>query len=104
MAADGGRIENQGEISLNMIAKDSGNKDHVLQAKYQVAEVTRALLSVGLIEDAGLDCKFNKAWAKVLDGNGKELMYFSRKHGLYMATVKVPNPLYKGFQRQGANQ
>ena len=101
LAADGGRIENQGEIEVHMVANDGSGRRHDLKAKYQVADVTRALLSVGIVYDAGMACQFHKDWAKVKDAGGQEMMHFNRKHGLYIAVVKVPNPMYKGFQRQG---
>jgi len=104
VAADGGRIENKGEGEVNMLAPNEKGSPQSVRAKFQCADVTRALLSVGLVHDAGLDTKFHKEWAKVLDASGKQLMYFARKHGLYIATVKIPNPLFKGFQRQGSTE
>jgi hypothetical protein len=68
--------------------------------------VTRALWSVGLICDSGLNAIFKATHAVVQDKGGREVCYFERKHGLYVTTVKLLNPLYQesnqGFQRQGA--
>ena len=65
--------------------------------------------SVGLICDSGLKVVFADDHAMVTDPKGVELCRFERKQGLYLATVKLKNPLYKGppgkpdegFHRQG---
>ena len=71
-----------------------------------MADVTRALWSVGLICDSGLNAIFYATHAVVRDKDGREVCYFERKHGLYVTTVKLLNPLHtensQGFQRQGA--
>jgi hypothetical protein len=39
--------------------------------------------------------------ASILDKSGRELCHFERRHGLYIATVKLENPMHEGFGRPG---
>ena len=57
-----------------------------------MADVTRALWSVGLICDSGLRVSFSKTNAYIRDADGNELCMFVRTNGLYMTEVKVDNP------------
>ena len=102
LAADGGRIKNHGESLLKIVAEDVKGGEHNISSHFQVADVTRALWSVGLICDSGLDVRFRKDSASVLDPNGNEVCHFERTGGLYIATVKLENPEHPDFQRQGA--
>ena len=88
-------------VSLHMITKDSEGRDHEVNSKFQVADVTRALLSVGGICESGLNVTINKREAKVLNPEGKEVCVFTRKNGLYVAEVQLRNPLFQGFRRPG---
>ena len=55
MVGNGQRVPNEGELHLNMEA------DGVpLQSVFQVAEITRPLMSVGRVCDQGLTAKFDK--------------------------------------------
>ena len=101
LAADGGRIKNHGESLLRIVAEDSKGLEHAVTSNFQVADVTRALWSVGLICDSGLDVRFRKNDASVLDQNGNELCHFVRNGGLYLATVRLENPEHPDFQRPG---
>ncbi len=110
VGADGSRIENHGEAALQMITVDRHGQEHAVHSKFQVADVTRALWSVGVICDSGLRVVFTKETAAVLDAQGKELCHLERQQGLYIAKVKLRNPLYgqagetqaAGFHRQGS--
>jgi hypothetical protein len=101
VAADGGKIDNQGEALLSLITTDSRGAGHAVRANFQIADVTRALWSVGLICDSGLDVKFAAMSASILDRSGKEICHFERRHGLYIATVQLENPLHESFGRPG---
>ena len=102
VGADGGRIANHGESLLNIVSEDSKGGKHKITSNFQVADVTKALWSVGLICDSGLDVRFKKHEALVLDPKGNELCRFERIGGLYVTTVMLENPEHHGFQRQGA--
>jgi cell wall-associated NlpC family hydrolase len=101
VAADGGKIDNQGEALLSLITTDSRGAGHAVRANFQIADVTRALWSVGLICDSGLDVKFAAMSASIPDRSGKEICHFERRHGLYIATVQLENPLHESFGRPG---
>ena len=102
VAVDGNRIDNEGEALLNCVVEDANGKGTNVENKVQVADVTRTLWSVGVLCDAGLDPRFWKDYAKIFDSRGVELCHFTRKNGLYVAKIKLRNPLYKSFQGQGA--
>jgi len=99
-AANGSQIKNHGEVRLNIVAKDSGGGIHNISSKFEAADVTRALWSVGLICDAGLNVQFNAAKATVSDKSGTELCVFPRENGLYVATVQIANPRHPDFRRR----
>ena len=99
VAADGGKIDNQGEALLSLITKDSGGVGHAVKANFQIADVTRALWSVGLICDSGLQVTFAAMSASISDKSGREICHFVRRHGLYIATVQLENPMHEGFGR-----
>jgi hypothetical protein len=102
VGADGGRIANHGESLLKIVSEDSKGNKHHITSNFQVADVTKALWSVGLICDSGLDVRFKKHEALILDARGVELCRFERIGGLYVTTVMLENPEHQGFHRQGA--
>ena len=59
LAADGGRIPNHGELTVNMLSTDSEGTPHRITSRFEAADVTRALWSVGLICDSGLQVRFS---------------------------------------------
>ena len=73
-----------------------------LQSIFQIAKVTRPLMSVGKICDNGMEILLNEERAVVRDKrDGSELCVFERKPGgLYIGKfrLKAPSP---GFARQG---
>ena len=101
MAADGGKIDNEGEALLNMVTTDSKGGGHAVKANLQIADVTRALWSVGLICDSGLQVTFAAMSASILSKAGEEICHFERRHGLYIATVQLENPRHESFGRPG---
>ena len=91
---DGGTIPNLGESQLNL--SDNG-KD--LQSVFQIAAVTRPLMSVGRICDQGHNITFDSVMAVVRDSAGTELARFERQNGgLYVAKLKLKSPA--GFGRR----
>ena len=102
VAADGGKINNQGEALLSLVTKDAKGKGHAVSANFQIADVTRPLWLMGLICDSGLDVKFTAKTASILNGQGIEICHFERKHGLYIAAVQLENPAHESFGRQSA--
>ena len=93
IVGDGGKVKNEGQVRLQMTTTDGSSKD--LCSVFQVAEITRPLMSVSRICDQDLDCWFSKKFAKILDSDGKVLAVFERVGGLYEAKMKLraPKPL-----------
>ena len=88
LMGDGGTIDNLGQSSLNL--QDNG-KD--LQSVFQIAAVTRPLMSVGRICDQGHSILFNATMAVVNAEDGSELCRFERQSGgLYIAKLKLTKP------------
>ena len=104
VGAGGHRMANRGQMKLNMRA-DNGKKGRDVRTTFQVARVTRPLMSVSKICDAGMSMRFTSTMAVVEDAKGKEVCRFLRKGGLYIASMKLRNPSYKPppvpFARQG---
>ena len=91
---DGGTIPNMGESQLNL---SDQNRD--LTSVFQIASVTRPLMSVGRICDQGHSITFDAVMAVVHAADGTELCKFERQNGgLYVAKLKLRNPA--GFGRQ----
>ena len=91
---DGGTIPNLGQSQLNLA--DNG-KD--LQSIFQIADVTRPLMSVGRICDQGHSITFNAVMAIVHAADGGELCRFERQPGgLYVAKLKLRQPTPFGRQ------
>ena len=101
VAAGGKRLKNEGQALLHLL----GNGGVGLRSVFQVAEVTRPLWSVGKICDQGFEARFTKTKATILDEQGREVLSFERRNGLYVARVKLRNPRFaaqpEGFGRPG---
>ena len=94
LMADGGKIPNQGQKSLKLADLSSG-KD--IASVFQIAAVTRPLMSVGKMCDEGKTVSFDKDMASVKNKEGKEVCVFHRQAGgLYVAKLMLRAP---GFVR-----
>ena len=90
MMGDGGKCPNQGQVALNL---SDGGAESAIQSVFQVAAVTRPLMSVGRICDEGYKVDFQKDQAMVSDKNGREVFKFNREAGgLYVAKMKLKAP------------
>ena len=92
---DGGCIPNLGQMKLNLSDKVI-NSD--VQSIFQIAAVTRPLMSVGKICDEGHTVTFSDVLAVVCNKQGEEICKFHRNPGgLYVAKLKLRSPA--GFGR-----
>ena len=98
LGAGGHRMPNQGQMKLDLRA-ENGKRGRDLKVIFQVAKVTRPLMSVSKICDAGLAVKFTKDLALVIDAKDNEVCRFQRRGGLYVASMKMRNPRFKPEQR-----
>ena len=99
-AAGGKLIDNEGQVQA-LMDPPGGQADTSLQVCFQIAKVTRPLLSVTKMTEGGdmhVLCK--KDEALVLDIHNRVVARFARKGGLYVALMRVKNPRWKPFQRQ----
>ena len=68
---------------------------------FQVAEVTRPLMSVSKIcENGDYDVLCRKNEAIILDSKHNVVALFEKRSGLYVAKVDLHNPKHQGFSRQ----
>ena len=97
LMGDGGTIPKLGQKRFNL--SDNAARSY-LQSIFQIAAVTRPLLSVGKTCDEGHEITFNNICAVVRSKDGAELCRFHREPmgGLYVAKLKLRNPA--GFGRQ----
>jgi hypothetical protein len=94
LMGDGGTIPNMGQSKLNLT--DQGSD---IESVFQIAAVTRPLMSVGKICDEGHSVTFDAIMAIVRSKDGEELCRFHRKDGgLYVAKLTLKSPA--GFGRQ----
>ena len=92
MMGDGGRVDNQCQAGLKLC---NGGPSSVIQSVFQVANVTRPLMSVGRICDEGFHVDFQKEFAVVSDKSGREVLKFERQAGgLYVAKMKLKAPAF----------
>ena len=93
---DGGTIPNLGQKSLNFVDDPVGRD---VSSVFQIAAVTRPLMSVGKMCDEGHEVILPSDMAVVNDLKGSEICRFTRSHGgLYLAKMKLRAPT--GFIRQ----
>ena len=93
-------IDNEGQVQA-LMDPPGGQADTSLQVCFQIAKVTRPLLSVTkMIEGGDMHVLCKKDEALVLDIHNRVVARFARKGGLYVALMRVKNPRWKPFQRQ----
>lgn len=96
---NGARVTNDGQAILSL------QRDGVLDtvsSTFQIAKVSRPLMSVGRLCDAGLDVIFKKDRADVIGAGGAVVLSFERSEGgLYIAKLKLKRPPPTPFGRQG---
>ena len=93
---DGGTSPNIGRSKLNL---SDGGKD--IESVFQIAAVTRPLMSVGKICEEGRIVTFDAVMAGVRSQDGEELCRFKRKDGgLYVAKLNFYKTKPTVFGRQ----
>ena len=93
---DGGCIPNLGQMKLNLSDKCV---DSDVQSIFQIAAVTRPLMSVGKICDDGHTVSFSDILAVVHNKQGEEICKVHRMPGgLCVAKLKLRSPAGVGRQ------
>ena len=83
-------MPNKGQVRLRMGSKNESGLD--MQSVFQVAEITRPLMSVSRICDQGMVCIFEANHARVENADGKVVAKFERDGGLYTSTMRLKRP------------
>ena len=87
IVGNGAKVSNDGQCLLNL------EQDGLaIQSTFQIAGITRPLMSVGRVCDQGLRCNFDDKEALVLDKSGSVVCRFERRGGLYVARLKLKSP------------
>ena len=97
IVGNGAEVHNEGQVTLNLEAGNGQQGGNLIKSIFQVAEITRPLMSVSRICELGHKCVFDEDKAEVITKNGTVLCTFKRKGGLYVAEMKLKSP--EGFQR-----
>ena len=74
-----------------------------MSSVFQVAEITRPLMSVSRICELDMVCIFEKTHSRVVDSDGNIVAGSNRDGGLYTCTMKLRRPDARnepGFARQ----
>ena len=91
IVGNGSKVPNQGQVHLNLDATVADHKN-ALQSIFQVAEITRPLMSVSRICDQGLKAMFDHERAVITNKSGNVVAEFLRQGGLYVATMTLKRP------------
>ena len=91
LAADGGEIPNEGEMTLNMVSDEKAP----IRSTFQAAKVTRPLMSIFRFCDNGNEVFFTKNEGIVRNSKGVTIARFPRQRGLYVGKFKLRNPKYR---------
>ena len=90
LMGDGGTINNLGQKTLNL---SDVSADRDLTSIFQIAVVTRPLMSLGQIRDEGHNMTFDAVQAVVREIGGAEICRCHRTPGgLYAAKIMSRNP------------
>ena len=91
VVGDGGKLANMGQRNLNM--EPLNDSRIAMSSCFQIARVTRPLMSVGKICDNGLEVKFTDSQAVVSNKEGVQICVFERKPGgLYLCKFRLKRP------------
>ena len=83
---------------LEPAAYKNNDGQEPVQSVFQVADLTRPLMSVSQICEQGHKCVFEKDHALVITPEGELLARFERQHGLYVAKMRLKAPTPFGRQ------
>ena len=84
-------MRNRGQSALNLTCLGGG--EDMIKSTFQVAKVTRPLMSVGKITDAGMTVEFDRLQATVKNAQGKTVCSFVRNQGgLYVCKMRLKRP------------
>ena len=71
---------------------------NLIESTFQVAEISRPLMSVSRVCDMGMERRFKKDEALIVNGEGQTVAWFARHGGPDIASMRLKPP--EGFQGQ----
>ena len=98
IVGNGNTIPNIGQATLNLVTDQNGEETKITPC-FQIAKVTRPLMSVSKVCDHGYRCLFDKDKAIVMDQSGKTMCTYLCRGGLYVCRLRLKAPA--SFRRQG---
>ena len=99
VVGNGTKVPNGGQVNLMLQGGEANS--NTMSSTFQVAKVSRPLMSVGRLCDAGMAVLVKKDRADVLSASGAVILSFERQPGgLYVAKLKLKKPS-QPFGRQG---
>ena len=100
VVGNGQKVPNEGQMCLNLEAHVGDSKDQLVQSTFQVADLTRPLMSVSQVCESGHKCVFEKDQASIITAQGETLVKFEMRGGLYVATMRLKAPTPFGRPEQ----
>ena len=99
IVGNGAKFPNDGQVNLNL--QTGGGLLNDITSTFEVAKVSRPLMSVGKLCDAGMEVTLRKTQADVVAPGGAVVCTFERQPGgLYVAKLKLKRPA-PTFGRRG---
>ena len=92
IVGNGELVPNEGQAHLNLVAELEGGEHQSVKSTFQVADLTRPLMSVSQICAQGHKCVFEGEQALVIAQDGETICRFRREGGLYVAKMKLKPP------------
>ena len=101
IVGNGQKVPNNGQVNLSLQTDGAEDKRNNISTVFQVAKVSRPLMSVGRLCDAGMDVIFRRSRADVVAPGGSRVMSFERQGaGLDIAKLRLKRPPEAGFTWQ----
>ena len=96
LVGNGGKMPELGQKKLRLEVPQEGDQMGLIASVFQIAQVSRPLMSVGQICDEGHDVSFTATTATVKNQNGKVICEFVRNDGgLYIAKMSMKAPFVR---------
>jgi hypothetical protein len=98
ITADGGKIPNLGEKSVNGLSAEG----HKMAIRFQVASVSKPLISVAKLTAAGHKVTFGEDSGSIVNGTTGTETVFEKKDGVFVMRIWMPrsNATATPFTRQ----
>ena len=92
IVGNGERVPNEGQMALSLEADVGDGVTALLGTTFQVADLTRPLMSVSQICEQGLHCVFESTHALIVNAAGETVCRFEKEGQLFVAkmTLKAP--------------